>query len=91
MTGNLYKILTHRLGLHQRCNERLGNGKLCGKDTVQWYVTSTKSKKLLQAYSNCSKHAFEEPYLKSIISKHDLGLCIFTSWDEVKVWEIMQS
>lgn len=92
MTGNLHKIFTHRLGLHQRCTERLANGKLCGKNAVQWYITGTwKSEKIYQAYSLCLKHAFEEPYLKTIISKPNYGLNIFNSWEEVKVWEVMQS
>lgn len=90
MTGKLHRILTHRLGLHPRCNQRLGSGRLCGKDAAQWYVTDSWQPKMFQAHSYCSQHKYEEPYLK-FLTNSKYNLKIFNSWGEVKVWEVMQS
>lgn len=79
-------LLTKRRGLHPKCNRQNCDGKLCKRPAVRWYIYTCDSgyRVLPSAMSLCEEHAYQ-PHEKFF------DVIVFNSWDEIQVFQVMQS
>jgi hypothetical protein len=79
-------LLTKRRGLHPKCNYRTGSGlTLCKKPAVCWivFIFPEHHGILTSGESLCTKH-YHKPH-------PSFETIVFNSWDEIQVFQVMQS